>query len=227
MNNKMKEKNKINILIGCEESQTVCMAFRKEGFQAFSCDIQPCSGGYPEYHFLGDCLEVIKNKGGQLENGQEYFIIGNWHLIIAHPPCTFLSCAGARYLYKGSVLNEERYKKGLEARNFFMEIYNLRVKHLAIENPVQFKIFNLPKYSQEIQPYYFGDFFSKKTRLWLKNLPPLLPTTICQKYEKTMIAGNWFNIGKGQQRQKNRSKTFPGIANAMAEQWGNFILNCK
>lgn len=159
---------KKNILIACEESQIVCKAFRERGFNAFSCDIQPCSGGHPEFHFLGDCLEVIKNGGGQLENGQDYFITGEWHLIIAHPPCTFLSCAGARYLYKGSVLNEERYKKGLEARNFFMEIYNLRVKHLAIENPVQFKIFNLPKYSQEIQPYYFGDFFQRKLACGLK-----------------------------------------------------------
>lgn len=214
----MKEKNKINILIACEESQTVCMAFRKEGFQAFSCDIQPCSGGYHEYHFLGDCLEVIRNKGGQLENGQEYFIIGNWDLIIAHPPCTFLSCVGAKYLYKGSVLNEERYKKGLEARNFFMEIYNLRVKHLAIENPVQFKIFNLPKYSQEIQPYYFGDFFQRKLACGLK--------IYRHYYPKSTSTSKWYNCG-GKNRQKNRSKTFQGIAVAMAEQWGNFILNCK
>lgn len=215
-------KNKKNILIACEESQTVCKAFRQRGFNAFSCDIQACSGGHPEWHFLGDCLKVIQNKGGQLQNGQEHFISGNWDLIIAHPPCTFLSCVGAKHLYKNSVLNEERYKKGLEARNFFMEIYNLRVKHLAIENPVQFKIFNLPKHSQVIQPYYFGDFFSKKTRLWLKNLPPLLPTSICEKYKSTSTS-KWYNKG-GKDRQKNRSKTFPGIANAIAEQWGNFIM---
>lgn len=215
---------KKNILIACEESQTVCKAFRQRGFNAFSCDIQACSGGHPEWHFLEDCLQVIQNKGGQLQNGQEHFISENWDLIIAHPPCTYLSVAATASLYPGGVLNEQRYKKGIEARNFFMEIYKLQVKHLAIENPVQFKIFNLPKHSQEIQPYYFGDFFSKKTRLWLKNLPPLLPTAICEKYITTDKA-KWFNnCGKEKERQKIRSKTFPGIAAAMAEQWGNFIM---
>lgn len=216
-------KNKINILIACEESQTVCKAFRERGFNAFSCDIQTCSGGHAEWHFLGDCLEVIKNKGGKLENGQEHFINGDWNLIIAHPPCTYLSCVAAPHLYKNGVLNEERYKKGIEAANFFMQLYNLDVPHLAIENPKQFKIFNLPPYTQEIQPYYFGDHFSKRTRLWLKNLPPLLPTAICEKHITTDNAA-WFQLG-GIKRQKNRSKTFQGIAQAMAEQWGNFVLD--
>lgn len=191
-----------NILISCEESQTVCKAFRERGFNAFSCDIQPCSGGHNELHFLGDCLEIIKNKGGKLENGQEHFINGDWDLIIAHPPCTYFSVAGSRYLRSNGVLNEDRYKKGLEAKDFFMSIYNLEVPHLAIENPVQLKIYNMPKYSQEIQPYFFGHPFSKKTRLWLKNLPPLLPTAICESYESTKTSC-WFNIcGTGSIRQK-------------------------
>ncbi len=215
---------KKNILIACEKSQTVCKAFRERGFNAFSCDIQQCSGGHTEWHFLGDCLEVIKNKSGKLQNGQEHFINGDWNLIIAHPPCTYLAIAGANHLYRHGVLNEQRYLKGLEAKLFFMQLYNLDVPHLAIENPKQFKIFNMPPYTQEIQPYYFGDSYSKLTRLWLKNLPPLLPTAICEKYETTKVASNWFNAGNGISRQKRRSKTFQGIANAMAEQWGNFIM---
>ena len=142
-----------------------------------------------------------------------------WDLILAHPPCTYLSNAGARFLYPKGVLNQERLKKGLEAKEFFMKLYNANCPKICVENPVSSKIFEMPQHAQEIQPFEFGHPFKKKTRLWLKGLEPLKPTEIVEVSESTKIAGNWFNKG-GKDRQKNRSKTFEGIAKAMAEQWG-------
>lgn len=194
----------MKILIACEESQEVCKAFRAKGHEAYSCDILPCSGGHPEWHIQGDVLE-------QLDRG--------WDLMIAHPPCTYLSNAGACHLFPNKELNEERYKKGLEAKEFFMKLLNAPIQRICVENPVQSKIFNIIKYSQIIQPYQFGHPMAKKTCLWLKYLPPLQPTKLITDYESTRVAGNWYNKG-GKERQKNRSKTFPGIAKAMAEQWG-------
>ena len=194
----------MKVLVACEESQRVCIAFRAKGHEAYSCDIEPCSGGHPEWHIQDDVLK-------HLDEG--------WDLIIAHPPCTYLSNAGARFLYPKGVLNEERYKKGLEAKEFFMKLYNADCPKICVENPVSSTIYNMPKHTQEIQPYYFGHPFKKKTRLWLKGLEPLKPTNIVEISESTKIAGNWFNKG-GKERQKNRSKTFEGIAQAMAEQWG-------
>ena len=194
----------MRVLVACEESQRVCIAFRAKGHEAYSCDIEPCSGGHPEWHIQDDVLK-------HLDEG--------WDLIIAHPPCTYLSNAGARFLYPKGILNKERYKKGLDAKEFFMKLYNADCPKICVENPVSSKIYNMPKHTQEIQPYYFGHPFKKKTRLWLKGLEPLKPTNIVEVSESTKIAGNWFNKG-GKERQKNRSKTFEGIAQAMAEQWG-------
>lgn len=199
----------MRVLIACEESQAVCKAFRKLGHEAYSCDILPCSGGHPEWHIQGDVLE-------QLDKG--------WDLMIAHPPCTYLSNAGARFLYPKGILNNDRYEKGLEAKDFFMRLLNAPIEMIAIENPIQSKIFGIKKYDQIIEPYYFGHPFKKKTCLWLKNLPKLECTELLDKPQSTKIAGNWFNKG-GKDRQKNRSKTFPGIAKAMAEQWSE--LNFK
>src|SRR5690606_16437170 len=134
-------------------------------------------------------------------------------------PCTYLSNAGACHLFPNKELNEERYKKGLEAKEFFMKLLNAPIQRICVENPVQSKIFNIIKYSQIIQPYQFGHPMAKKTCLWLKYLPPLQSTKLITDYESTRVAGNWYNKG-GKERQKNRSKTFPGIAKAMAEQWG-------
>lgn len=141
-------------------------------------------------------------------------------MIIAHPPCTYLSNAGARHLYPKGILNQERYKKGLEAKDFFMEIYNADCPKIAVENPIPSKIYKLPPYTQIIQPWQFGHPYSKKTCLWLKGLKPLVPTDIVPESQRqsTKVAGNWFNKG-GLSRQKNRAKTFCGIAKAMAEQW--------
>lgn len=194
----------MKVLVACEESQRVCIAFRERGHEAYSCDIQECSGGHPKWHIQGDVLPLLKEK---------------WDLIIAHPPCTYLSNAGAKHLFKGGVLNQDRYNKGMAAKNFFMQFYNCGCEKIAIENPVPSKIFDLPKYSQIIQPYWFGEPYQKRTCLWLRGLPLLTPTDLVDNAEPTTVSGNWYNKG-GKERQKNRSKTFWGIARAMAEQWG-------
>lgn len=199
----------LRVLVACEESQEVCKAFRALGHKAFSCDLQDCSGGRPEWHIKGDALKVLN--------------LPIWDLVIAHPPCTYLSNAGARFLYPKGVLNQERLKKGLEGKEFFMNFYNAKCKHIAIENPIASRIFALPPHTQEIQPYEFGHPVKKKTRLWLKGLPPLKPTQVMEVAQSTKVAGNWFNKG-GKDRQKNRAKTFEGIAKAMAEQWSEYIL---
>ena len=212
----------MKVLVACEESQAVCKEFRKKGHTAYSCDLLDCSGGRPEWHIKGDVLPLL--NGGctfQTMDGQEHSVSDRWDLIIAHPPCTYLSNAGARFLYPKGILNEERLKIGLIAKDFFMKIYNADCEKIAIENPIPSKVYELPKYTQTIQPYEFGHPYQKKTCLWLKGLNPLQPTDILpkEKRQSTKIAGNWFNKG-GKERQKNRAKTFPGIAKAMAEQWG-------
>ena len=193
----------MKILIACEESQTVCKAFREKGHEAYSCDIEPCSGGHPEWHIQDDVLNHL-NDG--------------WDMMIAHPPCTYLSNVGTPWLMKGGILNQARYQKGLEAKEFFMKLLNADIPKICVENPTSIKRFELPPYSQIIQPYEHGDPFKKRTCLWLKNLPVITPTNIIQGEPTTKIGG-WYNKG-GKDRQKNRSKTFPGIAKAMAEQWG-------
>jgi len=154
-------------------------------------------------------------------DGMSHKIDGQWDLLIAHPPCTYLSNAGACHLYphKGE-LNLERYQKGLEAKEFFLKFLTADCPRIAIENPTPSKIYGLPQYDQVIQPYQFGHPFSKRTCLWLKGLPLLVPTDIVEVSQSTKVPGNWFNKG-GKERQKNRAKTFPGIAKAMAEQWGS------
>ena len=210
----------MNILVACEESQTVCTKFREKGHNAFSCDIVECSGGHPEWHIMQDVVPLLNgNCEFDTVDGAKHKIVGKWDLIIAHPPCTYLSNAGARFLYPKGVLNEDRLKFGLAAKEFFMQLYNADCNKICVENPIPSRVFGLPKYSQTVQPYEHGHPFKKKTCLWLKNLPLLQPTDIVEVRESTKIAGNWFNKG-GKDRQKNRAKTFPGIATAMAEQWG-------
>ncbi len=201
----------MKILIACEESQTVCRAFRAKGHEAYSCDILPCSGGHPEWHIQGDVLKQLNKK---------------WDMIIAHPPCTYMSNAGACRMYptKG-VIDKKRLKLGLEAKDFFMKFINAKCKKIVVENPLPLKVIGLPSPTQIIQPYQFGEPFSKKTLLWIKGLPELKHTKILDKWQPYIESGTSRNKGKNKdkhfaQGSIERSKTFQGIADAMAEQWG-------
>lgn len=216
---------KLKVLIACEESQEVCRAFRELGHEAYSCDIIECSGGHPEWHIQCNVLDVIGNgdKRINLSNG-DYVDVQEWDLIIAHPPCTYLSRAGCRWLFPKGKLNEERHKKGLQAKEFFMKFYNLDCDYIAIENPHPHKIFNMPKESQIIQPWQFGHKVTKRTFLWLKGLPELKTTDIVEPEYYIDKKGIKHSSLTGWS-QKKKSKTFPGIAKAMAEQWSEFILN--
>lgn len=217
----------MKILVACEESQAVTIELRKSGHEAYSCDIEECSGGHPEWHIQNDVLPLLN---GSCEfytvDGVVHSIDGKWDMIIAFPPCTYLSNAGACRLYpQRGVLNQERYEKGLEAKEFFMRFYNANCDRIAIENPVSSKVFQMPKHTQEIQPYQFGHPYTKKTRLWLKGLPDLEPTDILKPVGPYVPAGTGrkdrtkYGSAKRGEDAKNRSKTFPGIAKAMAEQW--------
>ena len=216
----------MKVLIACEESQEVCKAFRAKGHEAYSCDIQEPSGGHPEWHILGDALEVLKGGVVDTMDGVSHSV-GKWDLLIAHPPCTFLSNAGARHLWKGHELNLERYAKGLNAKRFFLQFYNADCEKIAVENPIPSRIYEMPKYDQIIQPYEYGHPFSKRTCLWLKNLPNLHPTNVVQPIGTYCPSGSYSHNHEERyrgiftrDRSKNRSKTFQGIALAMAEQWG-------
>jgi len=192
----------MKVLVACEFSGRVRDAFIKRGHDAISCDLLPTE--QDGLHYQGNIFDII-NDG--------------FDLMIAHPPCTYLSNAGARFLYPKGKLNKDRLQKALRAKEFFMRLFDTQIEKICIENPVPSKIIGLPQYNQTIQPYYFGDMVQKKTCLWLKNLPLLTYIKPNHIPESTKIPGNWFNKG-GKDRQKNRAKTFQGIANAMVEQWG-------
>lgn len=217
----------MKVLVACEESQAVCKAFRKKGHEAYSCDIVECSGGHPEWHIMQDVSPLLNgNCIFETVDGLKHEIKGKWDLLIAFPPCTYLTNAGARHLWKNHELNQERYEKGLEAKAFFMMFYNADCERIAIENPTPSKIFELPEKTQVIQPWQFGHPFTKRTQLWLKNLPLLQPTEIVEP-ERTWCPSGSYSKRHGEKhrgmfttdRAKNRSKTFPGIAKAMVEQW--------
>lgn len=151
---------RLRVLVACEESQEVCKAFRAKGHEAYSCDLQDCSGGHPEWHIKADALEILKLE---------------WDLIIAHPPCTYLSNAGARWLYAGKQLNEERYQKGLDGKDFFMQFFNAKCERIAIENPIPSSVYQMPQYTQVIEPYYFGEPWSKKR---------VFGSKVCRRYSR-------------------------------------------
>lgn len=223
----------MKVLVACEESQEVCKAFRERGHEAYSCDIQQCSGGHPEWHIKGDVIPLINGCCEFVtEGGVQVNIPDKWDLIIAHPPCTYLSNAGANRLFKiidgKTWMNYERYKNGLEGKAFFMQFMNADCDRIAIENPIPSTVYGLPKCTQVIEPYYFGHPWSKKTCLWLKGLPPLFSTGMVAGYRPYVSSGMYSKTKdpkyKGFSRaggaQKARAKTFSGIAKAMAEQWG-------
>ncbi len=193
----------MRVLVACEESQRVTIEFRKLGHQAFSADLKDCSGGFPEWHYKGDVRPVIEHN--------------SWDLIIAHPPCTYLAKSGSCCLVngRGEIINQLRYEEMLKARDFFMYFFNLTGCKVAIENPVPMARADLPKWSQVIQPFQFGDDFSKQTCLWLNGLPLLMPE--CYAESKRIFGQSWCAVHRS---AAQRSKTFPGIARAMAMQWG-------
>ena len=226
----------MNVLIACEESQRVCTAFRERGHTAWSCDILPCSGGHPEWHILGDCLPLLNgNCEFTTEAGGRHEQKDRWDLIIAHPPCTYLSACGNRWFdvskYGDNAVKRQRNRYA--AIVFFMQMITADCQRIAVENPVGIMSTAYRKPDQIIHPYNFGDSAEKKTCLWLKNLPPLFSTQIVDAGEKNRFGQSinataaWAKDERGKAIPWNdkrtaiiRSKTFPGIARAMAEQWG-------
>ena len=205
----------MNVLVACEESQAVCTAFRERGHNAFSCDIEPCSGGHPEWHLQQDVIPLLEEK---------------WDMIIAFPPCTYLTVTGNRWFnidrYGEKAI--QRHKDRKAAIDFFMAFANADCEKIAIENPVGIMSSEWRKPDQIINPWQFGDAFEKKTCIWLKGLPELTPTNIVEipprkKFDSGKTMPSWYaelwNLPK-EERAKLRSKTFPGIAKAMASQWG-------
>ena len=218
----------MRVLVACEESQTVCKAFRARDHEAYSCDILEPSGGHPEWHILGDALEAV--RGGQITtmDGTAHQV-GQWDLLIAHPPCTYLTSAGSMRLYRIAPdgqkwINAERYSRMRKAAKFLETFLQADVPMICVENPAPMHICELPPYSQIIQPYMFGHPYTKRTCLWLRRLPPLEPT------HWVTPTARWVDTGHGRttrtkldgamHKQRGRSKTFEGIAEAMAEQWG-------
>lgn len=219
----------MKILVACEESQRVCIELRKLGHEAYSCDIIDCSGGHPEWHIKQDVLPLLNgNCRFKTVDETSHSINSKWDMLIAHPPCTYLSNAGACRLYpKKGQLNQKRYQKGLRAKEFFMKFYNADCEHICIENPIPSKIYDLPPYTQTIQPFEHGHPYSKKTCLWLKGLPKLQPTNILTEYKPYIPCNTSKNKGNKEKAgvsraggvAKIRSKTFEGIAKAMSAQW--------
>lgn len=221
----------MKILVACEESQAVTKELRTLGHEAYSCDIIECSGNHPEWHIMQDVLPLLDgNCSFKTMDDVEHTISDRWDMIIAFPPCTYLSNAGACRLYphKGQI-DMERYKKGLEAKEFFLKFLNANCDRIAVENPVSSKVFDMPKHTQEIQPYMFGHPFTKKTRLWLRGLPPLQETNVIEPIAPYCPAGTGrkdrskYGAAKRGEDAKNRAKTFEGIAKAMAEQWAGKV----
>lgn len=218
----------MRVLVACEESQVVCKAFREKGHEAYSCDIQECSGGHPEWHILGDVLPILNGRCEVVTmDGKRHAIPGRWDMIIAFVPCTKTSNAGARHLYKDGMLNIPRYYEGLCGKALFMAVWKADCDKVVIENPTPSKIFDFPEPTQVIQPYMFGHPFTKRTLLWERGVSPLSPT--CEvRAEKTWCPSGSYS-GKHKEkhrgmfttdRARNRAKTFPGVGKAMAEQWG-------
>ena len=227
----------MNVLIACECSQTVCKEFRALGHEAYSCDIEDQYGAHPEWHIKGDCLEIL--RGGQMfktEDGSTHNI-DKWDLIIAHPPCTYLSNAATRsHSLKGATLEQinARTQKRIQAQEFFMEFANVNCEKVAIENPVGVMNTVYRKPDQIIEPYQFAEsegdkenYVTKRTCLWLKGLNALKTNNLprpnnAEKYGRWSNgkAGCWNEVQGQKNRATVRSKTFLGIAKAMAEQWG-------
>ena len=218
----------MNVLVACEESQRVAISFRNKGHYAFSCDILRCSGGHPEYHIRDDVLKILNGGDFVTMDGRKHNV-GRWDLIIAHPPCTYLTNAGNRYFntskYGEKAINRKLLRQ--EAALFFMKFTKANAEHIAIENPIGYMSTYYRKPDQIIQPYEFGEPERKATCLWLKNLPLLIPTKIVKPDIIVLSSGRTdsrlhyetFRMEK-EERSRVRSRTFWGVATAMADQWG-------
>lgn len=217
-------------MAACEESQAVCKAFRALGHEAYSCDILPCSGGHPEWHIQQDVLPLIDgNCSFRTCDGSGHYLLGRWDLLIAFPPCTYLTNAGSvRMRVKGEIV-PERYEAMLAGREFFFRFLAADCPRIAVENPTPMRLAELPPYSQVIQPWQFGHPYTKRTCLWLRGLPPLVPTEIVSEGVTPWVNGGCKDAhgnyrrfqGRKERDPLNRAKTFPGVAAAMAEQWGS------
>lgn len=220
----------MRVLVACEESQAVTTELRRLGHEAYSCDIIDCSGGHPEWHIKWDALALINGNCSFLTcDGELHRIDGTWDLLIAHPPCTYLTVTGNRWFnvarYGEKALR--RMKAREEAAAFFMAFANANCNRIAIENPIGFMSTTYRKPDQTIHPFMFGDRQRKATCLWLKGLPLLVPTEIVDpeviKYKNGKGTDSPWHMETmklpSAERSKARSKTFPGIAKAMAEQW--------
>ena len=204
----------INVLIACEESQAECMAFRQKGFNAFSCDIQKARFE-PAYHIQGDVTPLLEGTTQFTTQDGIQHTVSKWHLIIAHPPCTFLCKVSSVHMRINGEIQPERYAKMLEARAFFFDCLIADAPFLAVENPIPMKLAQLPRPSCYVQPYWYGEKYSKKTLYWLRNLPPLLPSVTNPVFKEFVRSS----------RGKYRSRTLPGVANAIVDQWGRYILD--
>ena len=222
----------MKVLIACEESQTICIAFRELGIEAYSCDIQICSGGHPEWHIMQDVLQLLNgNCSFYTLDGLHHTINGQWDLIIAHP-CTYLSNAGNRWFnvdrYGIDALNRHYYRE--EAIKFFMYFVHANCNHICIENPAGVMSTRYRKPDQIIQPWMFGDPYEKRTCLWLLGLPLLKPTKIVNPpprliHKSGKTSASWYALAVSlspDERSRVRSKTFPGVAKAIADQWSIF-----
>lgn len=217
----------MKVLVSCEESQAVTTELRRLGHEAYSCDIIECSGGHPEWHIKGDVLPLLNGRCDfTTMDGKRHYQQNKWDMIIAFPPCTKTSNAGSRHLYKGGILNIPRYYEGLCGKALFLAVWAADCDKVIIENPTPSKVFDYPEPTQVIQPYQFGHTFTKRTLLWERWVKPLVPTNIVEP-ERTWCPSGSYSVKHNDKhrgmfttdRAKNRSKTFPGIARAMAEQW--------
>lgn len=224
----------MKVLVACEESQRVCEAFRNLGHEAYSCDVIDCSGGHPEWHIKENVIPLLDGRCiFETCDGTVIGIPDRWDLIIAHPPCTYLTVTANKYYNEEVYGDKARERKRLreEAVDFFMKIANADCDHIAIENPVGVMSTRFRKPDQIFQPYIFGDPFEKRTCLWLKGLPKLEPTNVVDPPPRQVLRSGktmpkWYS-NCGGNRPLARSKTFPGFAKAMAEQWSFFLNDRK
>ena len=210
----MREPSQISILIACEESQSITKAFRYRGYNAYSCDIKPCSGRHPEWHILGDCIPYLNGETNFTTETGERCTVDRWTLIIAHPPCTYLCKVSSVHMIKDGRVNEARFKLMIEAREFFYRCLNASADFVAVENPLPMARAGLPRPSFYLQPFWFGVKYSKKTLFWVRNLPPIMPTIINPDFKCFVTSSRSFY----------RARTFPQVAAAIADQWGKYIL---